>query len=105
MPSKAKSIDVIDIKRWGVIVLIGATIGAINAVAGQVIPEISEMEGSTNTIIVLALTMAVDFARRYLTDTRVIQPQEVEKLIVNTENEQSVPEKRVSLVDWILRRK
>jgi hypothetical protein len=105
MPSKPNNIDKQDIKRWGVIVLIGAGIGAINAVAGQIIPEISEIGSSTSAVIVLVLTMAVDFLRRYLTDTRVIEPQEVEKLVVNTKNEDSVPENKTSLIDWILRRK
>jgi hypothetical protein len=105
MTSKPKNIDMLDVKRWGVIALIGAGIGAVNAVAGQIIPEIGEMGGSTNTMIVLVLTFAVDFARRYLTDTRVIEPQEVEKLVVNTKEEVSVPEDKVSLLDWILRRK
>jgi hypothetical protein len=105
MPSEPKKIDMLDVKRWGVIALIGAGIGAVNAIAGQIIPEISEMGGQVNTMIVLALTFAVDFARRYLTDTRVIEPQEVEKLVVNTKNEVSVPEDKVSLLDWILRRK
>jgi hypothetical protein len=105
MPSEPKKIDILDVKRWGVIALIGAGIGAVNAVAGQIIPEISEMGGQVNTMIVLVLTFAVDFVRRYLTDTRVVEPEEVEKLVVNTKNEDSVQEDKVSLLDWILKRK
>ena len=105
MPSEPRSIDKLDLKRWGVLVGVGAGIGALNAIVGQVIPEIGEMGGSLNTSIVLVLTLAVDFVRRYLTDTRVIQPEEVEKLVVNTKEEVSVPEDKVSLLDWILRRK
>jgi uncharacterized protein (DUF697 family) len=105
MPSEPKKIDMLDVKRWGVVALIGAGIGAINAIAGQIIPEISDMGGQINAAIVLVLTFAVDFARRYLTDTRVVEPEEVEKLVVNTKNEDSVKEDKVSLLDWILRRK
>lgn len=105
MPSKSKSIDKTDIKRWGVIVLIGAGVGAINALAGQVIPEIRDIEGPATTFIVLGLTFAIDFLRRYFKDTSVVEPENVEKLTVNTKEDEAIQEDKVGIVDWILRKR
>lgn len=82
MPSEPRSIDKLDLKRWGVLVGTGAALGALNAVVGQVIPEIGEMGGTLNTSIVLVLTFLADFVRRFLTDTRVIEKEELEKMVV-----------------------
>jgi hypothetical protein len=105
MPSKSKSIDKTDIKRWGVVVLIGAGVGAINALAGQVIPEIRDIEGPTTTFIVLGLTLVIDFLRRYFKDTSVVDPENVEKLTVNTKEDVTIKEDNVGLIDWILRKR
>lgn len=101
MPSKSKSIDVLDLKRWGVLVGTGAVVGALSVVSGQVIPEIGEMGGSTNTMIVLALTFGVDFVRRFLTDTRVVEKEEVERLVVIEENPVTHEKEKVSIVGWV----
>lgn len=105
MPSKSKGIDKTDIKRWGIIVLIGAGVGAINAIAGQVIPEIRDIEGPATTFIVLGLTFVIDFFRRYLTDTTVVEPEVVDKLTVNTKEDITIKEDKVGLIDWILRKR
>ena len=100
MPSEVRSIDGSDLKRWGVLVGTGAAVGALSVVAGQVIPEISEMGGSVNAMIVLSLTFAVDFARRFLTDTRVIEKVEVEKMVVLDKNPATLKNEKISVIGW-----
>lgn len=90
MPSKPKTIDLTDIKRWSILVGIGAAIGAVDVVATQVIPEVGEIGGPTNVMIVLVLTFLVDLSRRYLTDTRIPVKEEEVKLIEEKKESESL---------------
>lgn len=101
MPSKSGTIDFLDVKRWGALVGIGAVMGALNVLVGEVIPEIRDMGGSTNTMVVLALTFAADFVRRFFTDTRVVEKEEVEKLVVVDEDPVMHTKEKVGVVAWV----
>lgn len=93
----SKNIGKSDLKRWGVMVLVGAAIGAINTVAGQVIPEIEGMDGPSSGMAALILMLLVDLVRKYLTTPKV-EVEEEEKV------EGPAPTPKKSLLDRILRR-
>lgn len=82
MPSPRKHLDKTDFKRWGVIVLIGAIAGALNAIGLQIIPEMQEFDNGMIGAVALALTVLIDLARRFISDTRLIPKRDDEKLIV-----------------------
>lgn len=97
-----KNIGKSDLKRWGVMVLVGAAIGAINAVAGQVVPEIEGMDGPASGMAALILMLIADFVRKYLTTPKV---EEV-KVDGPTPEPAPIPEpeNKKRLLDRILRR-
>lgn len=82
MPSPKKHLDKSDLKRWGVIVLIGAAVGGLNAFGTQVVPELQEIDNATVALMTIIFTTLADLARRFLSDTRLIPEKEAEKMIV-----------------------
>lgn len=82
MASPSKRIAKSDVKKWLGMVAIGALAGAIDVLAINVIPDIKDLGGTTNGMIVIGLTLAVDAVRRFLQDTRVVDEDEVDKLVV-----------------------
>lgn len=82
MASPAGKITVDDFKRWGILFLQVVIAGAIDITAQTVIPELQALGGPINSAIALGLTLVLDLARRYLTDTRKVPPTEAESLVV-----------------------
>lgn len=54
-----------DYKRWGWMILIGAAVGAVNAIVGDVLPDI-EGGGGHWVTLTMVLTIVADFTRKWL---------------------------------------
>lgn len=58
-----------DLQHWGSVAAIACTMSVLDVVGTTVVPQLENAGGTTNTILVTVLTLTVDLARRWLTDT------------------------------------
>jgi hypothetical protein len=99
--SNSGQIDKLDIKKWLTLAGITALVAVMDFVAKSVIPELEAIGGSTNALIALALTLGLDFLRRWLTPTNVVKPEDVNKISVDISKDETIPGKRLSIIDWV----
>lgn len=99
--SSPGQLDRLDVKRW--LILAGTTVlvALIDFAARTVVPELEKMGGPTNALIALGLTLAIDFARRWLTNTNVVKPEDVPKIQVDVTKDPEIPGTKTSIIDWV----
>jgi hypothetical protein len=94
-------LDKLDLKRWLTLAAITAAVSVIDFVATAVIPELESMGGSTNVMLALGLTLAIDFFRRLISPTNIVKPEDAPKIQVDTRKDENIPEPRVGIIDWV----
>lgn len=82
MASPAGKINGDDFRHWGYVALMACLAALLDVAANVVIPELSEAGGSVNATIVAVLTLVLDLARRWLSDTRKVTPEEADKQVI-----------------------
>lgn len=81
MTSKAKKLEKSDFKRWGTTIGIALLATLVDVVAVSIIPELKE-SGTANGILIIVLAVFVDLGRRFVKDTRVIDQEDYQKLLI-----------------------
>lgn len=70
MGSEVGKISKTELAHWGWLVLIGSFAVVLDVVAKEVIPYLQSTDGTFNAALVAGLTILLELARRFLTNTK-----------------------------------